>query len=81
MKILTFIKLLCRPTYEIAYAPEPKDSCLNPIDHYRVVGYPTGNSFRTKSGNVCFRARVENRENAFRTFRVDRVVSIRRVFA
>jgi len=64
------------PTYNVLYAPEVSEDSA-PIQNYKVIGNPKTAITRSLEGNLYFTLPVRNREENFRSFRLDRVIQSR----
>jgi len=65
------------PTYNLVYLPEKSENGDGVLQHYQVIGNPKTATLRSLEGNKFFTLPVQNRDEKFRSFRLDRMVESR----
>jgi len=62
------------PTYNVLYIPEKSENGNGALQSYQVIGNPEKAILRSAEGNRYFTLPVRNRDEKFRSFRLDRCV-------
>jgi len=65
------------PTYNLVYIPEKSENGDGVTQSYQVIGNPKTATLRSLEGNKFFTLPVQNRDEKFRSFRLDRMVESR----
>ena len=65
------------PSFNVLYIPEKSENGNGVIQTYQVIGNPKTAKLRSVEGNEYFTLPVRNREENFRSFRLDRVIQSR----